>query len=266
MFQATKQEDYDNKLNLKRPLIFFDIEATGLNVAKDRIIEISYIKVFPDGTEQSDTLRFNPGCHIPAEATAVNGIHDADVAECPRFESCAAELAARFRDCDLAGFNSNSYDVPLLVEEFARAGADFDVRKCRLVDVQNIFHKMEQRTLSAAVQFYCHRNLDNAHTAQADTRATYDVLRAQLEHYGDQLQNDVAWLADFSRRNRNVDLAGRFVYDEQGREIVNFGKYKGRELRNVLRTDPGYYAWMMQGDFTQDTKQNLTRIKLSMGF
>ncbi|MBR1732446.1 MAG: 3'-5' exonuclease, partial [Alloprevotella sp.] len=220
----------------------------------------------PDGTEQSDTLRFNPGMHIPEEATAVNGITDADVAECPHFEEVAGELAARFRNCDLAGFNSNVYDVPMLVEEFARAGADFDVRKCRLIDVQNIFHKMEQRTLSAAVQFYCHRNLEHAHTAQADTRATYDVLRAQLDRYGDALKNDVEWLAEFSRRNRNVDLAGRFVYDDQGREIVNFGKYRGRELRDVLRSDPGYFSWMMQGDFTQDTKQNLTRIKLSMDF
>ncbi len=252
------------KLNITRPLIFFDIEATGLNVAKDRIVELSYIKVMPDGTEKSDTRRFNPCMHISAEASAVNGITDDDVRDCPTFKECAGELAAIFRDCDLAGFNSNAYDVPMLAEEFARAGADFDVTKCKLIDVQSIFHKMEQRTLSAALQFYCHRELEDAHTAQADTRATYDVLRAQLDLYGDKLQNNVEWLADFSKRGRNIDLAGRFVLDEQGREIVNFGKHKGRQLRDVLRTDPGYYTWMMQGDFTQDTKRVLTRVKLSL--
>lgn len=253
------------KLQLSRPIIFFDIEATGLNVATDRIVEMCYIKVMPGGEEQMSTQRFNPGKHIAAEATAVNGIHDEDVKDCPTFKECAADLAETFRDCDLAGFNSNHFDIPLLVEEFIRAGVDFDVSGARLVDVQGIFHKMEKRDLTAAYKFYCKKNLTDAHTAEADTRATLEVLEAQLDRYADTLRNSVEFLAEFSRRNRNVDLSGRIVYDDQGRETINFGKYRGRQVSDVLRHDPGYFSWIMQGDFTQNTKQTFMRLKLKYG-
>ena len=253
------------KLNLNRPIVFFDIEATGLNIATDRIVELCYIKVQPDGSQEERTLRFNPGIHISAEATAVNGITDADVAHEPHFRDLAPELEGVFAGCDLAGFNSNSFDIPMLVEEFIRAGINFDITGCKFVDVQNIFHKMEQRNLVAAYKFYCQKNLDDAHTALADTRATLEVLEAQLDRYADTLKNNVDYLADFSRRNRNVDLAGRIVLNEQGVETINFGKYRGRPVAEVLRRDPGYYAWLMQGDFTQNTKQAFTRIKLREG-
>ena len=253
------------KLNLNRPIVFFDIEATGLNIATDRIVELCYIKVLPDGSQEERTLRFIPGIHISAEATAVNGITDADVAHEPHFRDLAPELEGVFAGCDLAGFNSNSFDIPMLVEEFIRAGINFDITGCKFVDVQNIFHKMEQRNLVAAYKFYCQKNLDDAHTALADTRATLEVLEAQLDRYADTLKNNVDYLAEFSRRNRNVDLAGRIVLNEQGVETINFGKYRGRPVAEVLRRDPGYYAWLMQGDFTQNTKQAFTRIKLREG-
>ena len=253
------------KLNLNRPIVFFDIEATGLNIATDRIVELCYIKLLPNGSQEKRTLRFNPGIHISAEATAVNGITDADVAHEPHFRDLAHELEGVFAGCNLAGFNSNSFDIPMLVEEFILAGINFDITGCKFVDVQNIFHKMEQRNLVAAYKFYCQKNLDDAHTALADTRATLEVLEAQLDRYADTLKNNVDYLADFSRRNRNVDLAGRIVLNEQGVETINFGKYRGRPVAEVLRRDPGYYAWLMQGDFTQNTKQAFTRIKLREG-
>jgi len=253
------------QLRLTRPLVFFDIEATGLNISSDRIVELCYIKVYPDGTEETETLRFNPGIHISAEATAVNGIHDEDVADCPRFKDKAAELASRFADCDFAGFNSNYFDVPLLVEEFLRAGIDLALTGRHFVDVQAIFHKMERRDLTAAYRFYCQKDLEAAHTALADTQATYEVLKAQLDRYAGSLHNDVAFLADFSRRNNNVDLAGRIVYNEQKVEVFNFGKYRGQPVAQVLRRDPGYFSWVMQGDFPQNTKQTLMRIKLNAG-
>lgn len=253
------------KLHLTRPIVFFDIEATGLNTAHDRIVELCFLKVYPNGNEESQTLRFNPGIPISPEATAVNGIKDEDVADCPTFKEKAGELAAVFRGCDIAGFNSNYFDIPLLVEEFIRAGVDFDVSKCRFVDVQNIYHKMEKRTLSAAYQFYCGKNLENAHTAMADTRATYEILQSQLDKYEGTLKNDVQYLADFSRRNNNVDLAGRIVYDGKGVETINFGKYKGKAVVDVLRRDPGYLGWIMQGDFPQNTKQAFMAIRLKAG-
>lgn len=253
------------QLQLSRPLIFFDIEATGLNTASDRIVELCYIKVMPDGTEQVKTQRFYPGKHIAAEATAVNGIHDEDVADCPTFKEKAAELAQVFANCDLAGFNSNHFDIPLLVEEFIRAGVDYNFSGIRFVDVQGIFHKMEKRDLTAAYKFYCHKDLTEAHTAEADTRATLEVLEAQLDRYSDTLKNNVDFLAEFSRRNRNVDLAGRIVYNDQNVETFNFGKYRGRAVTDVLRRDPGYFSWIMQGDFTQNTKQTLMRLKLRAG-
>lgn len=252
------------KLNLSRPIVFFDIEATGLNVATDRIVEISYIKVYPDGHEESQTLRFNPGIPISAEASAVNGIKDEDVSDCPSFKEKAADLALIFSECDIAGFNSNYFDTPLLVEEFIRAGINFDITKCRFVDVQNIYHKMEKRTLAAAYKFYCDKDLENAHTAQADTRATYEVLQSQLDLYGKELKNDIGFLAEFSRRNRNVDLAGRIVLNEQGVETINFGKYKGQAVADVIRREPGYFSWIMQGDFPQNTKQEFMRLKLKL--
>ena len=250
------------QLKLNRPIIFFDIEATGLNVASDRIVELCYIKLYPNGKEEVKTQRYNPGLHISAEASSVNGIYDEDVANCPRFKEKAAELAQTFTGCDLAGFNSNHFDIPLLVEEFIRAGVDFDITGAKFVDVQGIFHKMEKRDLTSAYKFYCNKNLEDAHTAEADTRATLEVLEAQLDRYADTLQNNVTFLADFSRRNRNVDLAGRIVYNDQGVETINFGKYRGRAVSEVLQRDPGYFSWIMQGDFTQNTKQTFKRIKL----
>lgn len=250
------------QLQLSRPIIFFDIEATGLNIATDRIVELCYIKVLPNGTEKVVTQRFNPGIHISAEASAVNGIYDEDVANCPTFKMKAAEIARDFEGCDLAGFNSNHFDIPLLVEEFIRSGVDYDVTGARLVDVQGIFHKMERRDLTSAYKFYCNKDLTDAHTAEADTRATLEVLEAQLDRYADTLKNNVAFLAEFSRRNRNVDLAGRIVYNDQNVETINFGKYRGRPVAEVLQRDPGYFNWVMQGDFTQNTKQAFMRIKL----
>lgn len=250
------------QLQLSRPIIFFDIEATGLNIATDRIVELCYIKVLPNGTEKVVTQRFNPGIHISAEASTVNGIYDEDVANCPTFKMKAAEIARDFEGCDLAGFNSNHFDIPLLVEEFIRAGVDYDVTGARLVDVQGIFHKMERRDLTSAYKFYCNKDLTDAHTAEADTRATLEVLEAQLDRYADTLKNNVAFLAEFSRRNRNVDLAGRIVYNDQNVETINFGKYRGRPVAEVLQRDPGYFNWVMQGDFTQNTKQAFMRIKL----
>lgn len=249
------------KLNLKNPIVFFDLETTGVNITSDRIVEISYLKVFPNGNEVSRTMRINPEMHIPEQASEVHGIYDDDVKDCPTFKQVAKDVAHDFEGADIAGFNSNRFDVPLLAEEFLRAGVDLDMTRRKLIDVQVIFHKMEQRTLSAAVKFYCGKELEGAHSADADTRATYEVLQAQLDRY-DELQNDIAWLSEFSSHTRNVDFAGRIVYDDKGVEVFNFGKYKGIPVVEVLRRDPGYYSWIMQGDFSLNTKQALTRIKL----
>ncbi|MBO5083560.1 MAG: ribonuclease H-like domain-containing protein [Bacteroidaceae bacterium] len=249
------------KLNLKNPIVFFDLETTGVNITSDRIVEISYLKVFPNGNEVSRTMRINPEMHIPEQASEVHGIYDDDVKDCPTFKQVAKDVANDFEGADIAGFNSNRFDVPLLAEEFLRAGVDLDMTRRKFIDVQVIFHKMEQRTLSAAVKFYCGKELEGAHSADADTRATYEVLQAQLDRY-DELQNDIAWLSEFSSHTRNVDFAGRIVYDDKGVEVFNFGKYKGIPVVEVLRRDPGYYSWIMQGDFSLNTKQVLTRIKL----
>ena len=253
------------KLQLSRPIVFFDIESTGLNVATDRIVELCLLKVYPNGNEEARTLRFNPGIHIPEESAAIHGIHDEDVADCPKFADMAHDIAAFFDDTDLAGYNSNHFDIPLLVEEFIRAGINFDIYAHQFVDVQTIYHKLEQRNLSAAYKFYCGKDLENAHSALADTVATYEVLQAQLDHYPEQLKNSVGFLAEFSRRGRNVDLAGRIVLNDQGVETINFGKYRGRAVVDVLRSDPGYFSWIMQGDFTQNTKQAFMRIRLREG-
>lgn len=249
------------KLNLSRPIIFFDLETTGTDIMRDRIVEISMIKVMPDGSDIQRTVRVNPGCPIPAEATAIHHITDADVADKPAFREIAPALAESFAGCDIAGFNSNRFDIPLLAEEFARAGIDFDFSAARFVDVQTIFHKREQRTLSAAYRFYCSKELEEAHSANADTRATYEVLMAQLDHYGD-LPNDIALLAEYSTQNRNVDLMGRLIYDDLHREVINFGKYKGQLAADVLRRDPGYFSWIQQGEFPSNTKRAFMAIKL----
>lgn len=250
-------------LNLKKPLIFFDLETTGVNITKDRIVEISYIKVFPNGTEEERTFRINPEMPIPAESTAVHHITNEDVKDAPTFKMIAKELERVFEGCDIAGFNSNKFDVPLLSEEFYRVGIQFGMTNRKMVDVQTIFHKMEQRTLVAAYKFYCGKNLEDAHSANADTRATYEVLKAQLDKY-QSLKNDIDFLSGFSSQNRNVDLAGRIIYNDQNVEVFNFGKYKGQPVEVVLRKDPGYFGWMLQGDFPKNTKSVLTNIKLRM--
>lgn len=251
------------ELNLKNPLIFFDLETTGVNISKDRIVEISLIKVMPSGQEIEKTLRINPEMPIPAEATAVHHITDEDVKNAPTFKQVAKELGKFFEGCDIAGFNSNKFDIPLLMEEFLRADVNVDLSRHRFIDVQTIFHKMEQRTLVAAYKFYCGKNLEDAHSANADTKATYEVLKAQLDMYP-ELKNDVEFLSTFSTHNRNVDLAGRIIYNDQKVPVFNFGKYKGVSVEEVLRKDMGYFGWMMNGDFPLNTKQVLTKIKLNM--
>lgn len=251
------------ELALKNPIIFFDLETTGTNILRDRIVEISYIKVMPSGNETERTLRINPGMPIPAEATAIHHITDDDVKNAPPFKQVAQELANVFLGCDIAGFNSNRFDVPMLMEEFLRAGVNIDLSRRKFVDVQTIFHKMEQRTLIAAYKFYCGKDLTEAHSANADTRATYEVLKAQLDHYP-SMKNDIAFLSDFSSQNKNVDLMGRIIYNEAGKEVFNFGKYKGQLVEDVFRRDIGYYSWMMQGEFPANTKQVITNIKLRM--
>ena len=249
------------KLNLKNPLIFFDIETTGINVSSDRIVEISYLKIFPDQREEVKTFRVNPGRPIPPEVTAIHGISDDDVKDAPSFKEIAQTLANSFEGCDFAGYNSHKFDLPLLAEELIRANVDLDLKKRKIIDVMVIFYKKEQRTLSAAYQFYCNKDLTNAHSAEADTRATYEVLQAQLDMYPD-LQNDVDRLSDFSAHARSVDFMGRIVYNDKDEEIINFGKYKGQTVVSVLAKDPGYYSWMMNGDFPLYTKNVLTAIKL----
>ena len=261
------------QLNLRNPLLFFDIESTGLNVATDRIVEISIVKVSPGAPGEPNkvevkTRRVNPTIPIPAEAQAVHGISDEDVKDEPEFRQLAKSLAQWMKGCDIAGYNSLKFDIPLLAEEFLRAGVEFDFRKRKLIDVQNIFHKKEQRTLKAAYKFYCGLNLDNAHSAEADTMATYEVLEAQLDRYGadeeEPLKNDVDYLAKYSCQSRFVDFAGRIVLNDKDEPVFNFGKHKGKPVMEVLRREPSYYSWMMDGDFTLDTKQQLTKIKLSM--
>ena len=249
------------QLNLKNPLVFFDLETTGIDIVRDRIVEISYIKVYPNGKEETKTQRINPGMPIPPASTAIHGITDDDVKDCPHFKEIAKTLAAQIEGCDLAGYNSNRFDIPMLAEEFLRADVNVDLTKRKFIDVQTIFHKMEQRTLSAAYKFYCNKSLENAHTASADTMATYEVLKAQLDRYP-ELENDVTFLSKFSSFNNNVDFAGRKVYNDKGQEVFNFGKHKGQLVTEVFASDPNYYAWMMNGDFPLNTKQKLTEIKL----
>ena len=249
------------KLNLKRPIIFFDLETTGVDTSKDRIVEISMVKVMPDGEEIVKTRRINPGMPIPSEATTVHGITDADVANEPSFAQVARSLEQFVQGCDFGGFNSNRFDLPMLVEEFMRAGIDVDFKRRKFIDVQNIFHKKEQRTLVAAYKFYCDKELEDAHSAEADTRATYEVLKAQLDRY-DDLENDVDALAAFSCRAEAADYAGRILDNDKGEEIFGFGKYKGRSVAEIFRDEPGYYSWMMNGDFPLYTKKVITEIRM----
>ena len=250
-------------LKLKRPIIFFDLETTGVDAAKDRIVEISMVKIDINGEKQVKTRRINPEMPIPAEATAVHGITDEDVKNEPTFKQIAKSLAKYIEGCDFGGFNSNRFDLPVLVEEFMRAEVDVDFRNRKFIDVQNIFHKKEQRTLVAAYKFYCDKDLENAHSAEADTLATYEVLEAQIERYGD-IGSTVEELASFSTHNEMVDFAGRITLNEKGEEIFTFGKYKGRKVEDVFRMEPSYYSWMMQGDFPLYTKKVITEIRLRM--
>lgn len=250
------------ELKLSNPIVFFDLETTGVNIVKDRVVEISVLKVMPNGKEEQKTIRINPEMHIPEEASKVHGIYDEDVKDCPTFKGIAKELARYIEGCDLGGFNSNRFDIPLLAEEFLRVEVDFDMSKRKFVDVQTIFHKMEQRTLSAAYRFYCNKSLEDAHTAAADTMATYEVLKAQLERYGDRLENNVEFLSKFSSQNRNVDFAGFIVLNDKGEEVFNFGKNKGMSVAKVLKEQFGYYDWIMKSEFPLYTKKVLTQIKL----
>jgi DNA polymerase-3 subunit epsilon len=249
-------------ITLNKPLAFFDIETTGLNISTDRIVEISILKLLPDGTKQTKTIRINPEIPIPKEVSDIHGITNEMVKDCPTFKQAAAELANFFEHSDLAGYNSNRFDIPFLVEEFMRADIDFEMKNRRLVDVQNIFHKMEQRTLAAAYKFYCKKELINAHSAEADITATYEILEAQLERYSDKIKNDVSYLHNFTSQSRNVDLAGRIVYNGKGEEVFNFGKHTGKSVTEVFQKEPSYYDWMMKGDFPLYTKKIITAIRL----
>lgn len=248
-------------LKLVKPIVFFDLETTGLNIATDRIVEISIIKIMPNGDKEIKTKLLNPTIPISKEASDVHGITNEDVKDKATFKEVSQELSQFIEGCDLAGYNSNRFDIPLLAEEFLRADIDFDVSKRNLIDVQNIFHKMEQRTLSAAYQFYCGKSLENAHSAEADTTATYEILEAQIERY-DSLNGDPKFLSEFSQMTKNVDLLGRIVYNKDGVEVFNFGKHKGKPVLEILEKEPGYYSWMMNGDFPLYTKKVLTAIRL----
>lgn len=269
------------KLNLQKPLVIFDLETTGLDLVKDRIIQLSYIKVYPDGREVRGNELINPEKPIPQEVVELTGITNEAVQDKPTFKQLAAKICEVFTGADIAGFNSNHFDIPLLAEEFLRAGIDFDFSKCNLIDAQTIFHKMERRNLAAAYKFYCGRKMEDdfeAHRADQDTEATYRVLQAELDFYTEEhqrtlgenpadrvLPNDMKALAEFSKVNDNVDFAGRIVWAEvKGKrtEVFNFGKHKGVPVADVLRIDPGYYSWILGGDFTYNTKQILTRIRL----
>lgn len=260
-------------LNLKSPIAFFDLEATGINTSTDRIVEIAIIKVHPDGMEETKTMRINPGVPIPKEVSLIHGIYDEDVKNAPTFKDVAKELHQFFVGADLAGFNVLKYDIPLLVEEFLRAGIDFDIEKRNILDSQKIFFMMEKRNLSAAYKFYCNKKLENAHSAEADTLASYEVFKSQVERYEHQemedLQGNVMGVIENDMKKMHalinekmVDLAGRFVFNAEGVECFNFGKHKGKPIEQVLKEEPGFYDWMMRGDFPLDTKRKFTQVKL----
>jgi DNA polymerase-3 subunit epsilon len=248
-------------LTLKKPICFFDLETTGTNIVKDRIVEIAILKVFPNGNKQQFSWVVNPEIEIPDEVVAVHGISNEKVVNEPTFKALSKTIYDLIKDSDLSGFNCDRFDIPLLVEEFLRAGIDVDLKKMLSVDVQTIFHKMEQRTLSAAYKFYCDKQLENAHSALADTEATYEVLLAQLERYSD-LPQTVTELSEFTVRRDRVDFAGQLALDEEGDPVFNFGKHKGTKVRVVLEQEPGYFGWILNADFPLHTKKVLTQIKL----
>ena len=261
-------------LNLTKPLAFFDLETTGTDVGKDKIVEISILKVNPDNSKESYTKRVNPEMTIPEESISFHGITDEDVKDAPTFKEIAGELINFLKNCDLAGYNCLKFDVPLLVEEFLRADVDFEISHRRVIDIQNIFHKMEPRTLHAAYKFYCEKDLTNAHSAEADTIATYEILKAQIDRYEDQsftdkkgntsypVKNNTEALHEFSHYHWSADLVGQIIYDEDGVEVFNFGKYKGKAVGEVFKKHPAYYDWMMKADFPLYTKKLITSIKL----
>jgi DNA polymerase III subunit epsilon len=248
-------------LKLSKPICFFDLETTGINISKDRIVEISILKVFPDGKEERKTWLVNPEIQIPKEVIAIHGITNEKVANQPTFKELAKEINNMIKDSDLGGFNSNRFDIPLLAEEMLRADMDFDMKNRVSIDVQTIFHKMEQRTLVAAYKFYCNKNLEDAHSAEADTFATYEVLKAQLSKY-EALENDTKFLADFSSRKKFADFAGFITYNKDGEECFSFGKHKNKRVLDVLEQEPGYFGWLLNADFPLYTKKVLTAIKL----
>lgn len=250
------------ELKLNRPICFFDLETTGINLTKDRVVEISILKVFPNGNKESKTWLVNPERPIPAETTAIHGIDDAKITNEPTFKELAHRIHEMIKDSDLAGYNSNKFDIPMLAEEFLRAEIEFDFSKRLAVDVQNIFHKMEKRTLGAAYVFYCDKTLDNAHTAEADTNATYEILKAQLDRYPNDLENDIKQLSEFSNRFRAADFAGFITLNDKDEEVFSFGKYRGKRVEDVFDQDPGYYGWMQKAEFPLYTKKVLTAIKL----
>lgn len=250
------------ELNLKRPICFFDIESTGVNVVNDRIVELSVLKVFPDNTKESKTWLVNPEMKIPAETTAIHGISDEKVANEPTFKELAHAVYNMIKDSDLAGYNSNKFDIPMLAEEFLRADIEFHMENRKAVDIQNIFHRMEQRTLSAAYKFYCQKTLENAHTAEADTIATYEILKAQLDRYPNDIENDIEFLSDFSNRQRVADFAGFIAFNDENKEYFTFGKYKNHLVEDVLKKDGGYFGWILNANFPLYTKKVLTAIKL----
>ena len=249
------------ELKLHRPICFFDLETTGIDVSRDRIVEISIFKVFPNGNKESKTWLVNPERPIPAESSAIHGITDEKVANEPTFKELSGQVYQMIKDCDLGGYNSDRFDIPLLAEELLRADVDFDMKNTVSVDVQTIFHKKEQRTLSAAYQFYCDKNLDNAHSAEADTMATYEILLSQIERY-DDLENDVKFLSSFSRRNKSADFAGFIIFNKEGEEVFSFGKHKGKKVEDILESEPGYFNWIQNAEFPLYTKKVLTAIKL----
>lgn len=249
-------------LKISKPICFFDLETTGVNVSLDRIVEISILKIFPNGNKESKTWLVNPGVPIPLEASNIHGITNDIVKNEPLFKMIASDIKSMINNCDLAGFNSNKFDIPLLAEELLRSEIDFSLENVATIDVQNIFHKMEQRTLSAAYQFYCGKSLDNAHSSKADTLATYEVLESQIEKY-DDLENNVSFLSDFSKRGKNVDLAGFIKYNEDNIPCFSFGKHKGKTVDYVLENESGYFGWLLNADFPMYTKKVLTQIRLN---
>ncbi len=248
-------------LQLTRPICFFDLETTGINITNDRIVEMAVLKLNPDGSQEEKLWLINPEMPIPAEAAAVHGITDEKVADAPTFKELVVEISAFIIYCDLAGFNSDRFDIPLLAEEMLRAEYDFDMKNLKTVDVQTIFHKMEQRTLSAALKFYCQQDLTDAHSALADTRATFDVLQAQLERYG-ELEHSIDFLSTFTSRRKSADLAGFIIFNKEGKECFSFGKHKGKTVDQVLEQEQGYFGWLMSADFPRYTKKVLTQIRL----